>query len=55
MQLITESESVNVTGLTPYTTYLFIVAASTAIGSGPFSTVTTVRTLAAGIVLLVMT
>ena len=55
MQLITESESVNVTGLTPYTAYLFIVAASTAIGSGPFSTVTTVRTLAAGIVLLVMT
>ena len=55
MQLITESESVNVTGLTPYTTYLLIVAASTAIGSGPFSTVTTVQTLAAGIVLLVMT
>ena len=55
MQLITESESVNVTGLTPYTTYLCIVAASTAIGPGPFSTVTTVQTLAAGIVLLVMT
>ena len=49
VQLTTESESVNVTGLTPYTTYLCIVAASTAIGSGPFSTVTTIRTLTAGI------
>ena len=48
LQLITQSETVNVTGLTPYTTYLCIVAASTAIGSGPFSTVTTIQTLPAG-------
>ena len=49
MQLFSVSESVNITGLTPYTTYLCIVAASTAIGPGPFSTVTTVRTPRAGI------
>ena len=49
VQLITQSQSVNVTGLTPYTTYLCIVAASTAIGPGPFSIVTTIRTTEAGI------
>ena len=49
MQIFSVSESVNVTALMPYTTYLCIVAASTAIGRGPFSTVTTVQTLEAGI------
>ena len=49
LQLTAQSQSVNVTGLTPYTTYLCIVAASTAIGPGPFSIVTTIRTTEAGI------
>ena len=49
LQLISQSQSVNVTGLTPYTTYLCIVAASTAIGPGPFSTQITIRTPEAGI------
>ena len=49
LQLTSQSQSVNITGLTPYTTYLCIVAASTAIGPGPFSIVTTIRTPEAGI------
>ena len=49
LQLTAQSQSVNVTGLTPYTTYFCIVAASTAIGPGPFSTQIIVRTPEAGI------
>ena len=49
VQLTSQSLSVNVTGLTPYTTYLCIVAASTAIGPGPFSTQIIIRTPEAGI------
>ena len=48
LQLLSESESANVTGLTPYTTYLCIVAASTAIGPGPFSIQKAIRTPEAG-------
>ena len=48
LQLLSESESANVTGLTPYTTYLCIVAASTAIGPGPFSMQITNKTPEAG-------
>ena len=49
LQLTPQSQSVNVTGLTPYTTYLCIVAASTAIGPGPFSIQVVIRTPEAGI------
>ena len=49
MHLTSVSQSLNVTGLMPFTTYLCNVAASTAIGTGPFSTVTIVQTLEAGI------
>ena len=49
MQLTSVSQSLNVRGLMPFTTYLCNVAASTAIGTGPFSNVTTVQTLEAGI------
>ena len=49
LQLTAQSQSVNVTGLTPYTTYFCIVAASTAIGPGPFSTQIIILTPEAGI------
>ena len=49
LQLTSQSQSVNVTGLTPYTTYLCIVAASTTIGPGPFSTQIIIGTPEAGI------
>ena len=49
LQLTSQSQSVNVTGLTPYTTYLCIVAASTAIGPGPFGIQIIIRTPEAGI------
>ena len=49
MQLTSVSQSLNVRRLMPFTTYLCNVAASTAIGTGPFSAVTTVQTLEAGI------
>ena len=49
LQLTAQSQSVNVTGLTPYTTYFCIVAASTAIGPGPFSTQIIIQTPEAGI------
>ena len=48
LQLTAQSQSVNVTGLTPYTTYLCIVAASTAIGPGPFSIQIIIQTPEAG-------
>ena len=49
LQLTSQSQSVNITGLMPYTTYLCIVAASTAIGPGPFSAQIIIRTPEAGI------
>ena len=48
LQFTSQSQSMNVTGLTPYTTYLCIVAASTAIGPGPFSIQITIQTPEAG-------
>ena len=48
IQLTSGSESVNVTALTPYTTYFCIVAASTVVGSGPFSRGISIRTPEAG-------
>ena len=36
--------SITITYLRPYTTYLYIIAASTSVGIGPFSTVFTVVT-----------
>jgi len=48
LQLTSDSESVNVTALTPYTTYFCIVAASTVVGTGPFSRGVSIQTLEAG-------
>ena len=48
LQLASQSQSVNVTGLTPYATYLCAVAASTAVGPGPFSTQITIQTPESG-------
>ena len=43
MQL--QSQSINITvDVYPYTSYTFIIAATTSVGSGPYSTVITVRT-----------
>ena len=43
MQL--QSQSINVTvDVYPYTSYTFIIAATTSVGKGPYSTVITVRT-----------
>ena len=42
-QLQSTSTRINIT-TQPYTTYMFMVAAATAVGVGPYSTVTTVKT-----------
>lgn len=43
-QLTSNTTSVNVTTLRPYTTYHCIIAASTSVGIGPFSTLVTLLT-----------
>ena len=43
-QLTSTTTSITVTTLRPYTTYLCIIAASTTVGIGPFSTVFTIVT-----------
>ena len=48
IQLTSDSESVNVTALAPNTAYFCIVAASTIVGTGPFSGGVSIRTLDAG-------
>ncbi len=53
-QLTSTTTSLQVSSLTPFTNYVCIVAAMTAIGVGPFSTVVTVQTLEGGIYIIVM-
>jgi len=48
IQLTSHSESVEVTALTPNTTYFCIIAASTVVGTGPFSRSVSVQTLETG-------
>ena len=43
-QLVSESTILEIETLTPFTTYSFLIAASTSVGLGPFSTVLTVQT-----------
>ena len=43
-QLTSTTTSYNVTNLRPYTTYQCIIAASTSVGIGPFSTIVTILT-----------
>ena len=43
-QLTSRTTSITVTTLRPYTTYRCIIAASTSVGMGPFSTVVTILT-----------
>lgn len=43
-QLTSTTTSITVTSLRPYTTYRCIIAASTSVGIGPFSTVFTLVT-----------
>ena len=47
-QFTSVTTTLQVPGLTPFTNYVCIVAARTAVGVGPFSTVITVQTLEAG-------
>ena len=47
-QYFTTSTSITITSLEPYTTYLCVVAADTAVGTGPFSHLVFVQTLEAG-------
>ena len=47
-QLMSTATNLQVPNLTPFTNYVCIVAAKTAIGVGPFSTVVNVQTLEAG-------
>ena len=43
-QLTSDEASLNITGLAPFTKYSIVIAARTAIGTGPFSVVITVCT-----------
>ena len=43
-QLISESTILEIDTLTPFTTYSILIAASTVVGLGPFSTVLTIQT-----------
>ena len=43
-QLTSRNTSITVTTLRPYTTYQCIIAASTSVGIGPFSTIVTILT-----------
>ena len=43
-QLISESTVLEIDTLAPFTTYSILIAASTSVGLGPFSTVLTVQT-----------
>ena len=47
-QFTSNSTTLQIPNLTPFTNYVCIVAARTAIGVGPFSTVVNVQTLEAG-------
>ena len=47
-QLTSTTTALTIPNLAPYTSYVCIIAARTAVGLGPFSTVVTVRTLEAG-------
>ena len=47
-QLTSTALTLQISNLTPFTNYVCIIAASTAIGMGPFSTVITIQTLEAG-------
>ena len=48
VQYVLSATSITVSGLEPYTNYVCVVAAATALGLGPFSTVIHIRTLEAG-------
>ena len=48
LHLNSTTTSVTVTTLRPYTTYLCIIAASTSVGMGPFSTILSILTLEDG-------
>ena len=43
-QLVSQSTILEIDTLIPYTTYSILIAASTSVGSGPFSTVLTIQT-----------
>ena len=43
-QLFSETNSILVATLSPFTTYSCFISASTSIGNGPFSTIITLRT-----------
>ena len=47
-QYVTSDRNLTLDSLMPFSTYAFIVAARTAVGAGPFSTVITIRTLEDG-------
>ena len=47
-QYFTNSTSITITSLEPYTTYVCVVAADTAVGTGPFSHLIFVQTPEAG-------
>ena len=49
VQYTATTTNINITNLEPYTTYICVVAAGTAIGTGPFSHLFFLRTLEAGI------
>ena len=48
-QCLSTSTNITIGSLTPFTTYICIIAARTNIGIGPFSTVVTVQTLEDGV------
>ena len=48
-QYTLSTTNITITNLEPYTDYVCVVAAATAAGLGPFSTLVHVRTLEAGI------
>ena len=47
-ELTSTIESISVTSLRPYTSYVFRIAAVTVVGTGPFSTALSVTTRQAG-------
>ena len=50
LEFSSNTTNITVDDLMPYTTYLFIVAAETIVGSGPFSLIVSVRTEETGMI-----
>ena len=51
LQFFSTANNLTVISLTPFTTYLCMVAANTSVGRGPFSTTVSVRTSEEGLLL----